>query len=352
MSEILDINAFALSLRGVAPYREIYKKLLIAAFTSNGDILNAKRLRELAGGGSQETAQSAIDEFKKEIAKRFAGKFAFGKDIPHEVSVQAAELIQQIWAACTTASTNQFNADRAHLCSSLELAKNAETLATNQSKSLAQELGKAQEAGRACTAENQALKAQIESLKKQLDQERQRSQSLGAEVSLLNERINAESALHQQSLRQITVANDGTVSTMQRQLQAQSKRIDALIEAERSARAANSEAQIARARADQRIESAQSKVQMLEVQLQSAQDECKRLSAENKVISAHATSLGKQLLRWVSTRYGSSSIKPNLKSADTLLSSMDKDAVRIAHLIESAVQAAKNDLKPQRSKTK
>lgn len=347
MNDAADLHAFALTLRGTAPYRELYKKLLLAAFTTNGDILNAKRLRELAGGGSQETAQAAIEQFKKDIAKRVGTKIALGGDIPPELATLAGELIQQMWARSSNAATSLFESDRKKLSEEIATALQNKEMATAQARKLAEELAKTKEALHLSNTENQALKTQLQSTQRLLDSERQARDEIASEKAQISEQLKSERHIHEQAIKQLKVAHDSTTSIQNRLLQAQTRRTEDLQASEREARKQTSEALIEKAVAAQKLEAAQVKLAQTESELRTALEAATQLRREAKTMGTYPEVLGKQLLKWTQCRFGSTTSRQNIRAAENLFDSMDKEAVRIAHLIESIICSTKAD-KPQK----
>jgi hypothetical protein len=66
----------------VGEFAERYRAILRRAFSAHTLVLNGKQLRDLAGGGSQTTAQRAIDEFRAELAAQFSHRVRLGADVP------------------------------------------------------------------------------------------------------------------------------------------------------------------------------------------------------------------------------------------------------------------------------
>lgn len=103
--------AFAASRTGefLARYREI----LAEAFSRHGLILNAKQLRELAGGGSQTTAQRAIDDWRQALSERLATRVRLGAEVPEEVLQAANTLLESLWGQARDHAAQEFAQERA-----------------------------------------------------------------------------------------------------------------------------------------------------------------------------------------------------------------------------------------------
>jgi chromosome segregation ATPase len=102
--------AFAASRTGefLARYREI----LAEAFSRHGLILNAKQLRELAGGGSQTTAQRAIDDWRQALSERLATRVRLGAEVPEEVLQAANTLLESLWGQARDHAAQEFAQER------------------------------------------------------------------------------------------------------------------------------------------------------------------------------------------------------------------------------------------------
>lgn len=105
-----DVMRFAGTV--VGSFRERYDQILARGFSEHALIPNAKQLRELAGGGSQSTAQQAIDEFRASLRDRLSFKLPIGEDVPAEVADAAAKAAMANWAFASSAARAQFEEDR------------------------------------------------------------------------------------------------------------------------------------------------------------------------------------------------------------------------------------------------
>jgi chromosome segregation ATPase len=105
------LKTFAASRTGEFALR--YGEILAEAFSRHGLILNAKQLRELAGGGSQTTAQYAIDDWRQGLSERLATRVRLGAQVPEEVLQAANSLLEALWIQAREHAGQEFELDRA-----------------------------------------------------------------------------------------------------------------------------------------------------------------------------------------------------------------------------------------------
>jgi chromosome segregation ATPase len=94
-------------------YAAKFPEILNEAFTNHGLVLNAKQLRELAGGGSQATAQRAITAWRQDLSVKLAAKVRLGAHVPEEVLQAANGLLETLWMQARDHAAQEFAAERA-----------------------------------------------------------------------------------------------------------------------------------------------------------------------------------------------------------------------------------------------
>jgi chromosome segregation ATPase len=105
------LKAFAAAMSG--DYAAKYPQILNEAFSSHGLILNATQLRELAGGGSQATAQRAITAWRQDLSIKLAAKVRLGAQVPEEVLHAANGLLEALWMQARDHAAKEFAQERA-----------------------------------------------------------------------------------------------------------------------------------------------------------------------------------------------------------------------------------------------
>jgi chromosome segregation ATPase len=105
------LRAFAASCTG--EYADCYQEILSEAFTSHGLILNAKQLRELAGGGSQTTAQRTITAWRQDLSRKLAMRVRLGAQLPDDVLQAANGMMEALWMRARDGAAQEYAQDRA-----------------------------------------------------------------------------------------------------------------------------------------------------------------------------------------------------------------------------------------------
>lgn len=202
-----DLYAFAATRTG--EYLARYREILAEAFSRHTMLLNAKQLREVAGGGSQTTAQRAIDEFRVELGQRLSHRVRLGADVPHEVVDAATALVESMWAQARDAAAGQFEADREQLRSEreeverrLSVAQAALEEARRENLGLSGEVsrlvGQVEQLRSAC----EATRTELESCKAQRETEARQAQAAQAELERSIEEMAAQRDEAQAALAQ------------------------------------------------------------------------------------------------------------------------------------------------------
>lgn len=105
-------SLYTFALATVGPYPARYDKILDEAFSAYKLMLGANTLRQIAGGGSNSTAQDAVDRFRTKLHKSLSTRIEFGADIPAEVSAQMSAAMVELWVACVKVAAGEFNQER------------------------------------------------------------------------------------------------------------------------------------------------------------------------------------------------------------------------------------------------
>lgn len=148
------LKAFAASCTG--DYADCYQEILSEAFTSHGLILNAKQLRELAGGGSQTTAQRCITAWRQDLSRKLAMRVRLGAQVPDDVLQAANGLIESLWMQARDRASQEYDQDRSELQAAQ--ADSAARLAESQQE-LLQARGELDQAKALVTAKDAQLEA-------------------------------------------------------------------------------------------------------------------------------------------------------------------------------------------------
>lgn len=153
------LTQFAANLHG--DYRGRFDRILAQAFREHVVVLNAKQLRDIAGGGSQSTAQAAIDSFRGELHRKLSFRLDLGEGVPAEITASASDAVTRLWAQANVAARQQFDDDLAGKNGELEAARRALDIQVKRSSALelaiATSLERAETAQVACVAVEQAL---------------------------------------------------------------------------------------------------------------------------------------------------------------------------------------------------
>jgi hypothetical protein len=153
------LKAFAASCTG--DYADCYQEILSEAFTSHGLILNAKQLRELAGGGSQTTAQRCITAWRQDLSRKLAMRVRLGAQVPDDVLQSANGLLETLWMQARDRANQEYDQDRSELQAAQ--VDSAARLAESQQE-LLQARGELDQAKALVTAKDaqlEALRAEI-----------------------------------------------------------------------------------------------------------------------------------------------------------------------------------------------
>lgn len=193
-----DLVAFAAQVTGDFPTR--YHQILRRAFQDHVLILNAKQLRELAGGGSHTTAQRCIEEFMVSLKAVLGKRISFAAEIPAEVTALASEAIGTLWAeACQRAATS-FEDEKAALQRDLELS-------TAKAQSLSRECAELGEIAEVAKSAAQSLRTTLHAEQQAHAESVKREQSLAGELNAANQaRSGLEASLAQSRLEVERVA--------------------------------------------------------------------------------------------------------------------------------------------------
>lgn len=105
-----SLYTFALATVGSYPTR--YDRILEEAFSRYKLMLGANQLRQIAGGGSNTTAQDAVDRFRTRIHKSISSRIDFGEAIPEEIASRMSSVMSDLWASCMKSSSMEFDQER------------------------------------------------------------------------------------------------------------------------------------------------------------------------------------------------------------------------------------------------
>lgn len=122
------------ALATVGPYPARYDQIMDEAFTKYQLMLSTTALRQVAGGGSNSTAQEAVERFRLKLHKSLSSKIEFGADIPPDVAARMNATMSELWLACLKLASVEYEGDRQRLESvaSGALAREADALAQVQ----------------------------------------------------------------------------------------------------------------------------------------------------------------------------------------------------------------------------
>ncbi len=263
----------------VGPFPTRYDQILQRAFVDHQSILNASALRELAGGGSNTTAQEAVERFREKLTRATSNRVRFGADMPEEVSTRMSEAMTDLWVECRRSAAAEFDKERERLNLETQEAKTAAETLTSKVVEVQSELAIYKEQTLRVV---DSLKAQVDQLtadlgvsKKSVDQLQERTLSLSATLELQrgqNKALQASLDLTREQAA-TTAATHLAEQNAQRQqfaLQLQDTRREQASHLERAIkerdtarageakeRSANTELTIAMARLEQRLSQAQ-----------------------------------------------------------------------------------------------
>lgn len=287
-------------------YPKRYAAVLEFAFRQHALILNAKQLREITGGGSQTTAQAAIDDFRQLLHRKLGQRVDLGRDLPEELTGPVTAMVQTLWDAAIVAAGQAYGQEResfkreiaagdtarAELTRRMQAAESAHASVLQQNQDLNQELGSLRAKEQASAALAQALGAE-------------KATQL-AKVSELTAALEREQRELQDERRRSAETSDRLIREHREQLAAQRRdhaaetaRLvadrDAAANARDQARAERVDADIARARAEQRASDADrqlaasnQRLEQLGTELEQAREERRATQAEASAARAQA----------------------------------------------------------------
>ncbi|MDL5034421.1 DNA-binding protein [Pelomonas sp. APW6] len=262
-------------------YPKRYAAIQDYAFRHYVQLLNAKQLRELAGGGSQTTAQAAIVDFRAALHRKVKFRLDMGDEVPEEFAAAASDLVTQIWSGARREAHAQFEEDRrAHAQALGELrtslaaqheelqAANAACRRAEQDAAAAHEqLQLARDQVTALALERGALTDRVASLTTSIEGLRAEAEAAGArhadQVQELQDRLARQTLEHRESLHAARRAHEATETRLLRERDAASLARETAVD-ERV------EADLARARAEQALAEAIARRDQLANELESA----------------------------------------------------------------------------------
>jgi hypothetical protein len=243
-------------------YPKRYSAIQDYAFRHYVLLLNAKQLRELAGGGSQTTAQAAIVEFRAALHRKVKFRLDMGDDVPEAFAAAASDLVTQFWSGARAEASAQFEEDRrAHLgelaelrgrMDQLQLDLQAEKDGRRQAEQAAaaalEQLNAANDQVLALAQERKALQDRTTDLVSAID-------GLRAEAAANDERHLAQVRELQDRATQLTLEYREHLNTARREREATEGRLlrerDVAVHAREKALEERVDADLARARAEQ-----------------------------------------------------------------------------------------------------
>lgn len=305
-----SILTLAESLRLAAgSYRERHEALLRGAWEQESMILNAKQVRELAGGGSQTTAQQAIDAFRASLAASDAKRFAaLSGSVPDDVLRRCEELFSLLWQCAQEGAHAQFDEQRAEM--EQRIGQLEERLGAQRSD-FEERLAKLHESEHALQAQAGALTARLqESIdahlqsKQQCDGLRQDVASLEAhakdvqgelerarlehvdaqsklqqEVESLQTARNAAELAHKEAVRRVQAQAEQRASQWRSELDALKVEHKVLVAQEAELRIALARAELARQASADTEDQARQRCEALEQQVRSLTQSLAELAA-------------------------------------------------------------------------
>ena len=262
-------------------YPKRYSAIQDYAFRHYVQLLNAKQLRELAGGGSQTTAQAAIVDFRAALHRKVKFRLDMGDDVPEEFAAAASDLITQIWSGARGEANAQFEEDRrAHAQELAELrtsltarleelqAANAACRRAEQDAAAAHEqLQFARDQVTALALERATLADRVASLASSIEGLRAEAAAAGArhadQVQELQDRLARQTLEHRESLHAARRDHEAAEARLLRER-------DAASLAREKAVNERVEADLARARAEQVLAEAVARREQMANELESA----------------------------------------------------------------------------------
>lgn len=105
-----ELAVYAKTLTG--PYPERYEKILTRAFLVYGEILPARPLREIAGGGTHGTAQHAVDKWIRDLHAKVKYRITSRSDVPPSLVAMFEEALPRMWDLAHQEASREFDAER------------------------------------------------------------------------------------------------------------------------------------------------------------------------------------------------------------------------------------------------
>lgn len=261
----------------VGEFAERYRAILRRAFSAHTLVLNGKQLRDLAGGGSQTTAQRAIDEFRAELAAQFSHRVRLGADVPQPLMSSATDLLEKLWVLARDEAGQQFDEDRRHLQAQADQASarsmELEAAREQQARELAArnaELASARDALTRQTHELAQARSSLEAEVQARQQDHARHQAQCAQLEQTGQRVRDDL---QQQLAQMTQLRDGLQKTLETERRDAGHRFDRLLIEHREALGA------AKRQAEEQLGASRAETHALREKLQGAVEHSTRLEA-------------------------------------------------------------------------
>lgn len=261
-----DLVQFARSQVGEYPDR--YRAILRRAFAAHTLVLNAKQLRELAGGGSQTTAQRAIDEFRADLAAKLSNRLRLGAGVPESLVQDATHLIEALWALAREQAAQQFDEERNAFQTKADLAHARIAELQLAREQLGQRLSESEQALALAREEIGRLNDDLGALTSQLEAERRarvedqaRHEAVLLEVQTSSKGVQDQL---QQHLSQACLHRDHALQTLEAERRDAGHRFDRLLVEHREALGA------ARREADERSSRQQRELHSLRERLETA----------------------------------------------------------------------------------
>jgi len=273
-----SLATFAMATAG--PYPARYDAILEEAFTNHKLVLTAHVLRQLAGGGSNTTAQEAVDRFRVKLHKLLSNRIEFGADIPEAVAGRMSAAMDELWLVCRGEAAVAFSQDRQRLEAAANTAVQRELDAKAEVAALAAKMTEAQEQARMAIVRSEDQERQIQmlqegcalrdrekaDLKSRLDAQQAECSQLAESIDALKAQIKLNTDQHEQEKATLRQEFRIQFSEIRREhglaLDRAIKERDAAQGAVAKERATNAEATIQLARVEQQL--AHSMAQLLQ----------------------------------------------------------------------------------------
>jgi chromosome segregation ATPase len=340
-----SLRTYAAAALGSFPVR--YEQILERAFTDHKMILNASMLRELAGGGSNTTAQESIEKFRSKLSAATGDLIRFGPQVPEEIATRMSSVMTDLWIQSKKIAGEDFQEERLAMteliekhkdlahelqiqCSQLTDAQAQSLVAFEQAKlaldlqvtQLTADLSSQSQSAQALLSENKDL---IHALDKHKSSALILSSSLEQAKSQLQTALlhhaQEKDAMRQQFTLQVQDLQRENSATTQRLL----KERDAARSAEAKERSTNTELTIASAKNEQKLFSAQQSLDRLQQELDSANAQKSNLKADVSEIKVFTRGLQEALAE----------VQSKLDKALAELAASEKLVTTLSSLLES-----------------